>query len=197
MPNPWDERYLQNDTPWERGQRNRELARVLEEQAIQPCRALELGCGTGNDCLWLASLGFDIIGVDISPTALERARQKAVTAGATCRFVLADVFKLPDLGEPFGLIVDIGCYHAVRKIDEAAYVAALHQLLAKDGLLLVLCGNAKENTDPGPPRVSEGEIRAAFADRFKIRHLREFRLDPMPDERKQHLFWSVLLGSQG
>jgi methyl halide transferase len=195
MANEWDERYLKNDTPWDRGYRNSELARVIEEQAIGPCRALEFGCGTGNDCLWLMSRGFDATGVDISPTAIERARRKAATAGSNCRFVLADVFELPDLGGPFGLIVDIGCYHVVRKIDEARYVATLHRLLANDGRLLILCGNAKEAADPGPPRVSEEEIRAAFAGMFKIHQLREFRLDPMPDERKQHLFWSVLLGT--
>ena len=193
MPNEWDERYIKKDTPWDRGYRNSELARVLEEQAVKPCRTLEFGCGTGNDCLWLASLGFDVTGVDISPTAIERARQKATAVGAGCRFVLADVFHLPDLGGPFDLIIDIGCYHVVRMTDEAGYVATLQRLLAKDGHLLILCGNAKETADPGPPRVSEEELRAAFANKLTIRQLREFRLDPMPDERKQHLFWSVLL----
>lgn len=193
MPNEWDERYIKNDTPWDRGYRNSELARVLKEQVIRPCRTLEFGCGTGNDCLWLASMGFDVTGVDISPTAIERATQKAAAAGATCQFVQADVFKLPDLGDSFDFIVDIGCYHVVRKTNEAGYVAVLQHLLAKNGRLLILCGNAKETTDPGPPRVSEEEIRAAFAGTFTIRQLREFRLDPMPDERKQHLFWSVLL----
>lgn len=56
-PNRWDERYKMGDTPWETGQPSSELQRVVAEAGIQPCRTLELGCGTGASAVWLASKG--------------------------------------------------------------------------------------------------------------------------------------------
>ena len=55
----WDERYEKGETPWDTGQPSSELQRILAEEAIAPCRALELGCGTGTNAVWLAQQGFE------------------------------------------------------------------------------------------------------------------------------------------
>src|SRR5690606_19960357 len=111
----WDQRYQTGDTPWDVGKPCEELIRVLDEYAIAPGRALELGCGTGTDSVYLASRGFDVVGVDLSPTAISRAEQRKTEAGVMCRFVVADVFRLPDLGAPFPFIYDRGCFHITRQ----------------------------------------------------------------------------------
>src|SRR3954465_10927550 len=77
----WDERYEKGETPWETGQPSSELQRVVAEAPIRPCRAVELGCGTGASAVWLAEQGFDVSALDLSPFACERARRRADEAG--------------------------------------------------------------------------------------------------------------------
>ena len=73
------------------------LVKLVEEGIVQPCRAVDLGCGTGNYAIYLAGLGFDVTGVDSSPAAIRIAQEHAKKRGARCRFVVADL--LGDLHE--------------------------------------------------------------------------------------------------
>src|SRR5882724_10090103 len=86
----WNERYKTGETPWDTGHPSSELARVLSEGAIQPCRAVELECGTGANAVWLAQQGFEVTAIDGSPFAIERATQRASPARVVVRFVVAD-----------------------------------------------------------------------------------------------------------
>ena len=65
----WEERYRKGETPWDTGHPSTELQRVIREEKIRPCRAIELGCGTGNNAVWLAQQGFDVTAVDLSSLA--------------------------------------------------------------------------------------------------------------------------------
>src|SRR5438105_1095757 len=92
----WEERYTTGEPPpWDTGRVSPELIRRVAEFQIAPCRAVELGCGTGTNSVWLAQQGFDVTAIDISPTALDLARQRAADAGVAVRFVAADVTALP------------------------------------------------------------------------------------------------------
>jgi SAM-dependent methyltransferase len=190
----WNQRYVQNDVPWDTNQPSSELVRVLHEYKIKPGRALDTGCGTGTNVVHLASQGFDATGVDLAPAAIEAARNRAAAAGVVCRFHTADVLNLPDLGPPFDFLFDRGCYHAVRRIDESGVIRALERQLSESGLMLVLAGNANEENAPqeGPPRVSEMELRSAFRP-FEIVHLRAFRFDPVVGQDYRPLAWSLLV----
>ena len=190
----WQDRYRTGETPWDTGQPSAELRRVLDEDGVSPCRALDVGCGTGTNAVFLAERGFDATGVDLCELAIDRAEARAAHAGVTCRFLTADLLEPMDLGEPFDFIFDRGCFHSVRRIDEPAAVAMLERSLAPGGSLLVLTGNTHETReDDGPPKVSEEELRHAFADKFVIRHLREFRFDMHPKLDHRPLGWSTLL----
>jgi len=193
MPNAWEQRYLDGDTPWNIDQPLAEVRRVLDLDKIPVGRALELGCGTGSHAVLLASRGFDVTAVDISATAIARAEARARAASVQCRFFARDIWDLPDLGEPFPFVLDVGCYHAIRREDEAGYVGVLDRWVAADGWLLVLAGNANEATTPGPPTVTEAEIRNAFEHRFSIEHLETFRFDSSGRRQTRPLGWSVLM----
>src|SRR5947199_7888222 len=110
----WEERYRTGDVPWDTGRVSSELVRVIRDEKIQPCRAIDLGCGTGSNAVWLAQQGFDATGVDIAPRAIERGRQRAAAAGVAVNFLAADLLNPPDLGSPFRFFFDRGCYHVVR-----------------------------------------------------------------------------------
>jgi len=193
----WDDRYAKGDTPWETGQASSELRRVLAEVLIQPCRAVELGCGTGTSAVWLAQQGFDVTALDLSPLAIERARQRAEEGGVTVRFLVADVLHPPaDLIGPFDFFFDRGCYHAVRREDPVAYLQTLRQLTHPGTVGLDLTGNSREPHSPGPPVVTEQQIRAELGSLFDIVQLREFRFDQVEADGTRFLGWSCLVRRQ-
>jgi SAM-dependent methyltransferase len=188
----WDTRYRTGDTPWETGHPSNELQRVVAEDKIAPCPALELGCGTGGNAVWLAQRGFDVTALDISPLAIERARQRAAGAGANVRFLVADILSGPDVGGPFGFFFDRGCYHIVRELDLGAYLRLLERALRPGATGLVLAGNARRPRT-GPPVVTEEQIRGELGRLFEVVRLREFQFDPTPDDGGPHLGWSCLV----
>src|SRR5262249_17946996 len=124
----WDERFRSGRNFWDTGQPDRALQRMLQEARIQPCRALELGCGTGNNAILLAQQGFDVTAVDISQVGLDKAAAKAQEAGVRVRFLRSDALELPDLGGPFAFVFDRGCYQHVRTVSRERFRDVLGRL---------------------------------------------------------------------
>jgi SAM-dependent methyltransferase len=189
----WQARYRTNDIPWDTGHPSTELRRVVAEDGIAPCPALEVGCGTGTNAVWLAQQGFDVAANDISPLAIERARAKAAAAGVSVRFVCGDLANAPEIAGPFDFLFDRGVYHIVRNLDLPGYLRTLERTLRPGALALVLTGNARLPRT-GPPIVSEGEIRTELGGLFDILRLREIQFDPV--DGVTHLGWSCLLRRQ-
>jgi len=192
----WNDRYRDGNLPWDTGRPSSELQRVLNQNAIQPGRALDIGCGTGTNSVWLAQQGFDVTGIDLAPLAVERAEQRALAAGVSARFVVADVLDLPELDGPITFFFDRGCYHAVRRSGPQQYAPAVAQQLATGACGLILAGNAREPHDPGPPVVSEEQIRDELGSIFQILDLHEFRFDESPGVPERFLGWSCLVAKR-
>jgi 2-polyprenyl-3-methyl-5-hydroxy-6-metoxy-1,4-benzoquinol methylase len=176
----WQGRYQKGDTPWETGKPSTMLTQVVADEKIASCRAIDLGCGTGTNAVWLAQQGFDVVGVDLSPWAIEQARKRAKDAGASVEFVTADLLAPPNLGKPFRFVFDRGCYHVIRKIDVPGFFRTIEKLTEAGTLGLVLAGNANEKMEPGPPVVTEQEFRDEWGTLFDVIWLREFRFDETP-----------------
>jgi len=189
----WNESYRDGNLPWDTGKPSSELLSVIRAHGIQPCRALEIGCGTGTNSVWLAQHGFEVTGLDVAPLAIERAKERARAAGVPAQFAVADVLQLPDLGAPFGFFFDRGCYHAVRRGAPEAYAPAVARLLTSGARGLILAGNANEPNEPGPPVVSEEQIRHELGQAFQILDLHEFRFDEAPGVPARFLGWSCLV----
>lgn len=172
----WNQRYIDADTPWDSGSPSEELKRFLDRGLVKSSRALELGCGTGTNALFLAQAGFDVTAVDLSEEALRQARAKAEKARVAINFLQSDITALPDLGEPFPFVFDRGTYHIVRSLNLAGMQKMLAKMIAPDGLYLVLAGNANEDApaDKGPPRVTSAEMCAELEfDSFDLVSLEE------------------------
>jgi SAM-dependent methyltransferase len=189
----WEGRYREGQTPWDTGQPSSELQRVVAAEKIAPCGALELGCGTGTNAVWLAQQGFDVTGLDLSPLAIERARQRAADAGVRVEFLAANLLQSVPVQGPFRFFFDRGCYHAVRRIDARPYFENVERLTEPGALGLVLAGNAREPGQPGPPVVTEEEIRAEWGRGFEVVALREFRFDETAGVPGRPLGWSCLV----
>lgn len=193
----WDQRYQTGDTPWETGQPSSMLRQVIADEKLAPCRAVDLGCGSGDNSVWLAQQGFTVLGVDLSPLAIEQARERATAAGLgehRLRFLSGDLLHWPASAPTFHFFFDRGCYHILRKFDATRYLDTVARWVLPGGLGLVLAGNAREPKSPGPPVVTEEEFRAEWGRLFEVVWLREFRFDPVPrDVQGPPLGWAGFL----
>jgi SAM-dependent methyltransferase len=189
----WNDRYREGFLPWDTGKPSSELQSAYSRNEIQPGRALELGCGTGTNSVWLAQQGFDVTGIDVAPLAVEQAEKRAQAAGVKVHFAVADVLHLPDLKGPFAFFFDRGCYHVIRRNAPGQYAPAVASQLASGGRGLILAGNAREPHDPGPPVVTEEQIRDELGMAFRILDLHEFRFDEGPGISARFLGWSCLV----
>jgi SAM-dependent methyltransferase len=189
----WNDHYRDGNLPWDTDRPSSELQRFFSRSAIQPCRVLELGCGTGTNSVWLAQQGFEVTGIDLAPLATEQAEQRAHAAGVKVHFVVADVLELPDLDGSFSFFFDRGCYHAVRRNAPEQYAPAVARQLASGGRGLILAGNAREPHNPGPPVVTEEQLREELGLAFQILDLHEFRFDEAPGVSERFLAWSCLV----
>lgn len=101
-------------------------------------RVLELGCGAGNVSIELAKRGFDVHGVDISPTAIEWARQNSLQAETACTFSVGNVLDLiefPD--ESFDIVLDGHCLHCIIGVDRLKYFSNALRVLRPGGTVLI------------------------------------------------------------
>lgn len=164
------ERYKSGFTPWDIGKPDFNLVEVVTQKPIPGCRALDIGCGTGDNCVWLAQNGFQVTGIDTSDVALEKAQEKAATAKVECHFLLADFLNDKIESAPFGFVFDRGCFHSFSCESERkkfARNASAH--LEEAGLWLTLAGNADEDRKgPGPPQRTAADIVSAVEQYFEI-----------------------------
>jgi methyl halide transferase len=189
----WDDHYREGTTPWDSGLPSKELQRVLTEHTLTAGRALELGCGTGTNAVFLAQRGFDVTAVDCSSLALEQAREKGADAGVSVDWIEADVQNFGAGLQPFDFVFDRGCYHCCRRVDLPEYLATLKNVTRPGTRYLSLCGNANEQSEgQGPPRVTEEEIRTELGGLFEIDHVRAFHFED-PGGVLGPLGWSVLM----
>jgi cyclopropane fatty-acyl-phospholipid synthase-like methyltransferase len=164
------ERYKSGDTPWDVGQPDFNLIEVVTKKPIPGCKVLDIGCGTGDNSIWLARNGFQIIGTDTSQMALKKAKEKSSKANVECDFKLVDFIKNKIEGAPFGFVFDRGCFHSFSsENDRRRFAKNVATHLEKSGLWLTIVGNADEHRhDPGPPQRSAGDIVFAVEPYFEI-----------------------------
>ena len=168
--NRFQERYKAGDTPWDIGKPDFNLIQTVSTTPIQPTKALEIGCGTGDNAIWLAQQNFQVVGIDTSEIAIARARQKALNAHAHCAFLVSGILTSRVEGAPFGFAFDRGCFHTLSSDkDRKSFAETVNGHLAEDGLWLSLLGNADEQRDgPGPPQQSARDIVNAVEPYFEI-----------------------------
>jgi len=166
-------RYKTGDTPWDTGKPDFNLIETVNGHPISGCRALEVGCGTGDNSIWLAQNGFHVTGTDLSEIALNKARKKATEANVTCDFRLVDFLQSSIETAHFGFIFDRGCFHSFNAEDDRERFANNVANHLKDaGLWLTLAGNADEDRKgPGPPQRSARDIVLAVEPYFVSRSL--------------------------
>ena len=158
--------WLPRRPPWDTGITPPELERFVASHP--PGRALDLGCGTGTNVVYLARHGWTGVGVDFVGRAIAEARRRARRAGVMCTFLTGDVTRLAVTG-PFDLALDIGCLHSIPAEGRAGYATGLARVVRPGGSFLLYA------FAPGGPAVglTSDDVRSTFADAFDIVHVEE------------------------
>lgn len=138
----WNLQYVLGRPRWDTGITPPELVEVVEDGVVPLGRALDIGCGTGTNAVYLARRGFQVVGTDIAWLAVRKARRKARAAGVDAAFYTSEAVRLgspdgPPLGDPFDLAVDIGCLHAIQSSDHVAYASMLRRVVREGGFYLL------------------------------------------------------------
>lgn len=181
----WNTVYDNDTAPWVIGAPQPAIV-ALERDGWIRGRVLDPGSGAGEHTILLTRLGYDVLGIDMAPSAVAYARANAAEQNVpTAVFEVADALALGDrpdfAGDPpgsaaaFDTIVDSALFHVFGNEDEAraAYVRSLRTICKPGGVVHVL---ALSDTEPGfGPRISDSVIRDSFRDGWEIEDLRPTR----------------------
>ncbi len=178
----FDFRYILRRAPWDTFVSPPELVEFVRQNPAG--HALDFGCGTGTNAIYLARHGWQVTGVDFSAIAIYRARQKARAAGLPIRFFVDDVSRFLAVDGPLDLILDIGCFHALAPEAQARYLNSISRLLAPGGTWLLY---AMRRSDASESTFGLGEADIAEASSRLRLNRREDGSDP--SRRLSSWFW--------
>lgn len=158
----WERAYTEglHDRQWDTMWSSPELAGFLAGLTDLPRTALDLGCGTGGDAVYLAERGIETIGIDLSATALALASKRAERSGVHVEWIEGDVLELPIADASIDLVTDRGCLHHIAPDEQSRYAHEVARVLRPDGALLI-----REMSDAGRHKheATEDSIRAMIA----------------------------------
>ena len=170
--------------PWNLDNPPALLVDAVRQGRIKPCRAIDLGCGSGNYAVWLAGQEFDVTGIDISEEAIALANERASQEGRICNFVRADMLgDMNELPRGFDFAFDWEVLHHIFPDDRMRYLKNVHNLLKPGGVYLSVCFSEKDSGFGGKGKFrhtplgttlyfsSEEELKAAFEQFFDILNL--------------------------
>lgn len=169
--------------PWDVGKPQQVMEAVAEKVVGS---VLDAGCGTGENALFFASRGHEVTGFDFLEEPITQAKQKAADRGLAAKFVVQDALKLGQWTERFDNAIDSGLFHVFSDEDRAQYVHGLRTVLKPGGHLFLLCFSDETPGTQGPRRISQNELRAAFAQRWEIESIEPARFEVRPEARQTH-----------
>ncbi|MCX6245224.1 MAG: class I SAM-dependent methyltransferase [Bacteroidetes bacterium] len=179
-----------NEIPWNIETPPEELVQLVKSGKIKPCKAIDLGCGAGNYAIWLAGLGFDVTGIDISPRAIEFAKENAERKKVACDFIAADA--CADLTKvvkgTFDFAFEWEVLHHIYPEERQRYIENVHRILNPGGNYCTVCFSEKDTSFPGSGKYrktrigtvlyfsSEEELKSIYSPYFNILELKTIEI---------------------
>ncbi|MGB9929995.1 MAG: class I SAM-dependent methyltransferase [Methanosarcina sp.] len=191
----WNEVY-KNTPPWDVDHPQPAFEKLVKNREIESGRALDIGCGRGENAIMLAMNGCDVTGIDLAENAIFDAKKKATERNVKANFVAANVLQMDRLfeKEKFDFVVDSGLFHVMADEERPIFARQVHRVLKKGGKYFMLCFSDKE---PGkyelPRRLSKTEIESTFSPLFNINYIKEAVFDTLlnPSSRKAYLLSAI------
>lgn len=186
-----------DEIPWNMETPPDLLVSLLVEGKISPCKTVDFGCGTGNYAIFLASKGFNVTGIDISPSAIEIAKKTAYQKGITCDFIVADVLsEMQAVQYTFDFAYDWELLHHIFPPYRQKYVENVYRCLNPGGKYLSVCFSEEDLAFGGAGKYrktplgtvlyfsSEKELQVLFEPFFIIEELRTIEIKGKPAPHK-------------
>ncbi len=164
--------------PWEIRRPQPEIVELFRKGQITG-KVLDVGCGTGENTIFLAEQGLEMLGVDIAGRAIDRAWSNVLHLESRSKrplhihFETMDVFKIESLGEVFDTVIDSGFFHSLTSRQRMQFIAILSKILRPGGKYHILCFRDKGLSNLFPFRVTKGEIDRTFRDGFKVQDIKD------------------------
>jgi len=196
-PDNWDAAYTRDaPAPWDI-QRPQPAIRRLADEGRLTGELLDSGCGTGEHALLAAACGARVLGVDLSPVAIERAQKKAEDRGLDARFEVGDMLTVPLPETAFDVVIDSGVFHGFDDDDRRRYVERLRKALRPGGRCYLLSFSDRQPGDWGPRRVARHEIINAFARGWVVQRIEPiiFEINPLPQASEVQAWFIEVLAS--
>jgi SAM-dependent methyltransferase len=166
------------------------LVQLVESGKIPPCEVIDLGCGAGNYAIYLAYIGYNVTGVDISPTAIKIAKENAKKKKVKCNFLVADV--VDDLRnvvkKTFDFAYDWEVLHHIFPEKRKKFIKNVYEILNPGGKYFSVCFNEKDKGFGGSGKFrnthlgtvlyfsSKEELNDLFSSYFDIIELRTIEI---------------------
>jgi len=166
------------------------LVKLIKGNKIKRGKVLDVGCGLGVSGFYLAAKGFDVIGLDISKTAIEYAKSKASQMGLKCEFVRGAAQDLKFKDKTFTFVFDRGCFHHIEPEDMERYIEGIHRVLEDRGKYYLECYNEKNKQETFAYIFSKEELQKYFS-KFKIENINE--LENIGVDGKKLFLYSVFM----
>ncbi len=175
--------------PWNVEAPPEAIVELVQSGRVKPCKTVDLGCGAGNQAMYLATAGYTVTGIDSSPTAVEIARENALRKKVACSFIVADVLgDLHEVREKFDFAYDWELLHHICPDQRDAYVSNVCRLLNPGGKYLSVCFSELDVQFAGSGKYretslgtilyfsSEDELRELFEKSFTILELKTIEI---------------------
>jgi SAM-dependent methyltransferase len=166
--NRWALLYRLGITPWNREAVPTRVIEVVDERSSTG-RALDLGCGTGRDAVYLAERGWDVTGIDGVQQAIEAARDRSRSAGVDVNWILGDVTQLEMLGvsQAFDFVLDRGCFHGLSDAGRERCAQGVTRLTGPGARLLMFAFQPR-TFGLGPRGITAEEVQAHFGPSWDV-----------------------------
>jgi len=161
------EKAYQERPPWDIGRPQQEIVR-LEKTGQITGTVLDVGCGTGDNALFLASCGHEVVGLDSVERAIEAARRKADERSLSATFIRGEILSLREIGRTFDTVIDSGLFHTLSDNERLLFVRNLHKVLVPGGSYFMLAFSNLEPAGYGPRRITKQEIHDLFSDGWRV-----------------------------
>ena len=165
------------------------LVELVESGKVKSCKTIDFGCGAGNYAIYLASIGFDVTGIDISPSAIKIAKENAKKKRVKCNFLVADAIgDLDEVKQTFDFAYDWELLHHTYPEKRKKYIENVYRILNPRGNYLSVCFSEKDPQFGGSGKYretplgtilyfsSENELRDLFEPYFKIKELKTIEI---------------------